>query len=76
MFAVGAEMAEKLPYGRLRTIITYWESSILVQVSFYPLILTFQLTPTANVGMVVHAIPDIMHLLEPIRYKAEELQGR
>jgi predicted regulator of Ras-like GTPase activity (Roadblock/LC7/MglB family) len=71
VFYKSAEAASKLSFGETKTNIAFYDDFILVQSSMAPVILTIVTTAEANIGMVLHLLPQLHRVLEPVRLKAE-----
>eukprot|EP00588_Corethron_pennatum_P001152 CAMPEP_0194291274 /NCGR_PEP_ID=MMETSP0169-20130528/43085_1 /TAXON_ID=218684 /ORGANISM="Corethron pennatum, Strain L29A3" /LENGTH=257 /DNA_ID=CAMNT_0039039105 /DNA_START=44 /DNA_END=817 /DNA_ORIENTATION=+ len=56
-----------LGLGRCRWSTAYYAGVVLVHVSFYPLVLTFVASPTANVGAILSSLPRAKAILAPLR---------
>ena len=57
--------------GKTRTAVALYDAFAVVQASAFPLVLTLLCAPTANLGLVLHALPAVARVLEPLRRKAE-----
>eukprot|EP01116_Phalansterium_solitarium_P016333 TRINITY_DN3783_c0_g1_i1.p1 TRINITY_DN3783_c0_g1~~TRINITY_DN3783_c0_g1_i1.p1 ORF type:complete len:138 (+),score=44.14 TRINITY_DN3783_c0_g1_i1:133-546(+) len=66
-FASATEHAGKLKLGRNRTITSFHDNRIVVQVNHVPLLMTFVGDVECNVGLLQSLLPDIKKALEPLR---------
>lgn len=64
------EQASKLKFGPLQYIVTELNSFQLVHIDAAPLVVTVLAQPTANLGLLLHAIPQILGALAPLRAAA------
>jgi hypothetical protein len=71
VFYKSAEAAGKLSFGDTKTNVAFYDDFVVVQSSMAPVILTVVATAEANVGMILHLLPQIQRVLEPVRAKAE-----
>ena len=67
------EQSEKLPFGKLKSCVTFFKESVLVHVSCFPLILSFVGNPSANIGILLSLLPDVLSSMDPVRTSADFL---
>lgn len=66
--------AEKLPFGKTRSIVTFAEGLCVVQAALYPVILALVGDGDANVGMMLDTVPQLQELLAGLQSKAERYE--
>ena len=71
LFAKAAEAADKLPLGKTRSATTVTSSFVLVQASLAPLVVAVVALPSADIPLLMRALPPLVALLEPLRIAAE-----
>ena len=63
--------AEKLQFGKTRSIISFVDGMCVVQAALYPVILALVGDGNANVGLMLEAVPQLQELLSGLQSKAE-----
>ena len=66
--------AEKLPFGKTKSIITFAEGLCVVQAALYPVILALVGDGDANVGLMLDTVPQLQDLLAGLQSKAERYE--
>lgn len=72
VFAKASEAADKLHLGKTKTALVCASEFVLVQVSMVPLVLSVVAAPDANVGMILHLLPALQRVLDPVRAAADD----
>lgn len=70
-----ATQAEKLQFGKARSVVTFLDGMAVVQAALYPVILCLVGEEDANVGLMLDAVPQLQELLAPLQSKAEQLES-
>eukprot|EP00308_Calcidiscus_leptoporus_P026362 CAMPEP_0119400370 /NCGR_PEP_ID=MMETSP1334-20130426/141830_1 /TAXON_ID=127549 /ORGANISM="Calcidiscus leptoporus, Strain RCC1130" /LENGTH=129 /DNA_ID=CAMNT_0007424275 /DNA_START=16 /DNA_END=405 /DNA_ORIENTATION=+ len=71
VFAQTTEQANKLGLGRNKYVVAFHESSVFVNVSLSPLVLTLMADAGANLGLLLDALPRLCSALEPMQHSFE-----
>lgn len=71
VFARSSEALDKLHLGKTKTSVAFFNEFVLVQCSMVPLVMAVVASPDANVGMILHLLPGLEKVLEPVRAEAE-----
>ena len=66
VFVMACDQASKLGIGATSSIISYYESHVIVQLNVAPLVLSFVGTEETNIGAVLAMAPDLYAGLEPL----------
>eukprot|EP00164_Ancoracysta_twista_P006059 GFYU01008360.1.p1 GENE.GFYU01008360.1~~GFYU01008360.1.p1 ORF type:complete len:127 (+),score=23.00 GFYU01008360.1:23-403(+) len=72
-FHVASENSTKMKLGRNKSMVCFYEDSVLINFSFSPVIVSFLGAPNTNVGMVQAMEGDIRQVVEPLRQVSENM---
>lgn len=75
IFGKTVESADKLPFGRAKTVTLFTSNFVLAQANMAPLVLSVVAKPSVNVGLLTACLPAAVGLLEPLRAAAEAEMG-
>jgi len=58
-------------FGPAKTCVSCFRGTTLVHIAHYPLVITLVATASANIGMMLHIVPQLKQALGPVQVKAE-----
>jgi hypothetical protein len=73
-FVAATDQAGKCHIGKNKSITTFYENRIIVQINAMPLVITVAAEPSANVGLVLQTQKDILTAVEPLRQQLLQIE--
>lgn len=66
-YVASADQSSKCMLGKNKSMVSFYESRIIVQFNAMPLIITAAAEPSANIGLLLQLETDLLAAVEPLR---------
>ena len=73
-FVASADQSGKCHLGKNKSMVSFYETRIIVQFNAIPLIITVSAEPSANVGLLLQLQNDILAAVEPLRQQLLQIE--
>ena len=73
-FVASTDQSGKCHLGKNKSMVSFYETRLIVQFNAIPLIITVAAEPSANVGLLLELQNDILAAVEPLRQQLLQIE--